>query len=434
MAQTLKYAFPDKFLWGTATAAYQVEGNNTNADWWQWERVPGAILEGHTSGQASDWWEDAEADLQRAADLNNNAHRLSLAWDRIEPEPDGFDQAAIDRYRGILTKMHDLGLEPMVTLYHFVNPIWLAETGDLLADDIVNRFQKYTAKVVAELGDLVAKWVTVNEPMVYIVLRYIEDAFPEPKDGRGWANGMKALSNLLRCHAAAYHTIKQVYPQSPVGVAKQYRPILAPVGGRAAEVWAGQLSTLFNDFWMRAMTDGRLRLPVGTSKISYLAETYDFVGVNYYTYSNVAWPPSPALYDDAYPDDAIVGDGNYGEIYPQGMMMALVWASQFGKPIYVTENGMPDADDDHRPWFLLTHLREVHRAIERGIDVRGYYHWSLVDNFEWERGWTQRFGLYALDLESQQRTLTESGKLYKKICKAGGFAGGDLAKVMPAGY
>ncbi len=427
MATATMY-FPKDFLWGTATAAYQVEGNLTNTDWWQWEQTPGAILHGHRSGLACDWWRQAEPDLEQAAALGTNAHRLSVDWSRIEPSPGRFDGAALARYREIVHALRRRGIEPMVTLHHFVNPLWLVEKGDFTSDETPELFRRFTAKVVEALGDLVPKWVTINEPMVYLVFRYLEEAFPAPAQ-RGFGPAMQALRTLLRCHAAAYHTIKQAYPAALVGVAQHYRPILPPQrwwpGGRW---WAGRLAWLFNDMFMDALVDGRLRWPGGRGTIPHLAGTLDYVGVNYYSYSRAVFPPRPGrLYDNIYPPNALVGDGNYGEVYPAGLFWAINHTLRYRKPIYITENGLPDHDDDLRPAFILLHLREIWRAISFNYPVMGYYHWSLIDNFEWERGWTQRFGLIALDPETQTRTLRRSGELYGEICHLNGVSS-DMAQ------
>ena len=154
--------FPPDFLWGTATAAFQVEGNNTNSDWWAWEQGDGRILNNHKSGLASNWWANAEQDLDIATEMGSNAHRFSLEWSRIEPEPSVFDDAALGRYREILQGMHDRGIEPMVTLHHFSNPLWLVEKGDFGSEVVVDYFRRYTAKVVDVLGDLIPKWITIT--------------------------------------------------------------------------------------------------------------------------------------------------------------------------------------------------------------------------------------------------------------------------------
>ena len=412
MAQATMF-FPKDFRWGTATAAHQVEGNNTNNDWWQWEQQAGAILEDARSGRACDWWENAEVDLDAAAEMGTNAHRLSLEWSRIEPEPSTFADEVLARYREILQGLHDRGMEPMVTLHHFSNPLWLVEKGDFSSSIVIDYFQRYTAKVVDALGDLVPHWITINEPMVYVVMRYIEEVFPPPAE-TGWSAAMRALHNLLRCHAAAYHTIKEKQPQAQVSVAKNMIAFDARPGGtRLDRWWVDQLSWFFNDWWMQALTDGRLRLPLGRGRIEGLAGSYDFVGLNYYTrfYSRLFH-----RYEREWAPGAVVSDGDYGEVYPAGLFRVIKHARRYQKPIYITENGVPDQADRLRPSFLLTHLREVWRAVNFNWPIMGYYHWSLVDNFEWDRGWTQRFGLIALDRDTQEREWRQSAHLYSEIC------------------
>lgn len=410
--------FPSDFKWGTATAAHQVEGNNTNNDWWEWEER-NHILEGHRSGLACNWWESAEADIHLAAEMGTNAHRMSLEWSRIEPEPSVFDEKALDRYRQILEAMHEKGIEPMVTLHHFSNPRWLVEKQDFHKAIVMDYFRRYTAKVVDRLGDLVPKWVTINEPMVYIFMRYLAGNFPEPSH-KGWFAGLEAMRNLLRCHAVAYATIKEKYPEAQVGIAKN-RPVIQawPVSSRLDRWWARRLSWLFNDLWMNCMVNGRFQWPLGNQTVPNLKDSFDFVGVNYYTRFFAKFPPIGGLLETHWGPDAVVSDGNYGEVYPDGLAEVLKWANRFNKPIYITENGVPDQADRLRPSFLITHLREVWKGISWCYPIMGYYHWSLVDNFEWDRGWTQRFGLIAMNPETQERQWRPSGRLYAEICREG---------------
>lgn len=423
--------FPEDFRWGTATAAHQVEGNNTNNDWWAWEQQPGTILEGHTSGLASDWWANAEADLDLAAEMGTNAHRLSLEWSRIEPEPGHFDVAALDRYRQILQAMVARGIEPMVTLHHFSNPLWLVEKGDFHSEVMLDYFQRYARKVVATLGDLVPKWVTINEPMVYAFMRYLEGAFPAAQQ-QGLPAAGRALRMMLHCHAAAYHAIKEVQPAAEVGIAKNMAVFAPPPNrGWLAGWWTGRLDWLYNEAWMQAMVDGRSRFPFGRGTIPHLAGSFDFVGINYYTRYYVKFPPVGGLLSEEWGPDATVTDGNYGEIYPDGLYQVIQRTVKYNKPIYITENGLPDAADRHRAAFLIGHLREVWRAINFCFPVMGYYHWSLVDNFEWERGWTQRFGLLALDVATQTRELRRSGELYGEICRSRSVSSEMVAKYAP---
>lgn len=410
--------FPPDFRWGTATSSYQVEGNNRNSDWWQWEQ-DGRILLNHRSGKASDWWENAERDLDMAAEMGTNAHRLSLEWSRIEPEPSVFDKDAIDRYREILQAMVNRGIEPMVTLHHFSNPLWLVEKRDFNSRIVVDYFKRYTEKVVQSFGDLVPKWITINEPMVYIAFRYLRGDFPEPSRP-GWTGALQAVRILLRCHAVAYHTIKTKFPEAQVGVAKNV-PIFQPWRDRKwlDGWWSGRLNWLFNDVWMRSMTSGRFQTPIGRERVAHLANSYDFIGINYYSRYYAKFPPTANFIERGWKPDARITDGGFSEVYPEGLYKAITTMLPYKKPIYITENGCPDAKDAIRPLFILQHLREVWRAVNFCFPIMGYYHWSLVDNFEWHNGWTQRFGLIALDPETQERTLRSSGRLYGEICRSG---------------
>ena len=411
-----RMVFPPDFRWGTATAAYQVEGDNRNSDWWLWEQENGHIRQDHKSAAASNWWENAEADLDRAAEMGTNAHRLSLEWSRIEPEPSVFDDAALDRYRQILQAMHDRGIEPMVTLHHFSNPQWLVDKGDFNTRIVVDYFQRYAARVVNALGDLAPKWVTINEPMVYVFMRYLAGKFPAPRKAGLWP-GLQAATNMLRCHAAAYHTIKERCPQAQVGVAK-HMAIFEPrrSHSRLDRWWAGRLSRLFNDLWLESVATGRLRRPFGRGAINHLAGTFDFVGVNYYSRFFVQFPPRAGLLGPEWEAQAVSGNGSQNSVYPEGIYQIIRRVLRFNKPIYITENGVPDHADTLRPSFLLAHLREVWRAVSFCYPVMGYYHWTLVDNFEWDRGWTQRFGLIEMDPETQVRRWRPSGHLYSEIC------------------
>lgn len=430
MAQA-RMVFPGDFRWGTATAAYQVEGNNDNSDWWRWEQEEGNILHNHRSALACNWWQNAEADLDHAAEMGINAHRLSLEWSRIEPAPSTFDAAAIDRYRQILQGMHDRDIEPMVTLHHFSNPLWLVEKGDFNNKIVVDYFRRYVSKVVETLGDLIPKWVTINEPMVYVFMRYIQGLFPAPQK-KGWSAGLQAIRNLLRCHAVAYHIIKERYADAPVGVAKNMAVFAArPGGNRLDRWWAGRIAWIFNDLWMQCMNNGRLYWPLGKEKIPHLAGSFDFTGLNYYTRFYVKFPPVGGLLDEEWGPDALVSDGNYGEVYPAGLFQLIKRLLPYEKPIYITENGVPDNEDQLRPFFILTHLREVWRAVSFCYPVMGYYHWSLVDNFEWDRGWTQRFGLIVMDPETQARHLRPSGRLYSEICHSHSISSHMAEKYAP---
>ncbi len=215
------FHFPPDFLWGTATAAHQVEGNNTNNDWWAWEQGEGHIKEGYRSGIACNWWERAEEDFNRAAELGQNAHRLSVEWSRVEPREGYFDDAALDRYRAMLRALRERGMEPMVTLHHFTNPLWLAEMGGWENPRAVFLFERFVTHVVEALGEYCSLWCTVNEPNVYVYMGYLAGVFPPGK--RDFGAGMRAGRNLMRAHAVAYRRIHALQPHARVGFAHNLR-------------------------------------------------------------------------------------------------------------------------------------------------------------------------------------------------------------------
>lgn len=423
-------AFPAGFRWGTSTSSHQVEGENTNNDWWAWEQLPGKILDGGRSGAACDWWNGrAQEDFDRAASTGQNAHRLSIEWSRIEPYAGRWDEDALDHYREMLRSLRARGIEPLVTLHHFTNPAWVAAIGGWTNEAIVPLFEKYVRKVVSALHEYVDFWCTINEPNVYIFCTYVEPLFPPGRTSLRHAYA--SARNFARAHAAAYQAIHEIQPAARVGLAMNLR-IFDPANPASPvdRYLARQHHLIFNELLLLGAHDGRLRLPPRPERIPGLAGSMDFVGVNYYTRDLVTVSPRRDLhFIRRYPTPgALEGDGGYGEIYPEGMYRVLRWVAGLRLPIYVTENGLPDAADRYRAGFIVTHLQQVQRAIESDIPVHGYYHWSLVDNFEWERGWTQRFGLWEMDPVTQERSIREGGKVYAEICKSNSIPAGLVVK------
>jgi beta-glucosidase len=430
--------FPDGFLWGTASAAHQVEGQNTKNDWWSFEQRPGAIWHGDRSGLACDWWRHAEHDFDLMAEMGHNTHRLSVEWSRIEPEEGVFDASAIARYRQMLMGLRQRGIEPMVTLFHFSSPLWLARRGGWRNPASVGRFRRFVRQTVEQLGDLVTLWCTINEPNVYAAMGYLlgEHAPGE----RSLPLYFRVLKHLLQGHAAAYRVIHALDAGAQVGLVKniQIFDALDRADGASACV-ARILDRLFNRITLTAVEKGRLQFPLGPGPgmHSPLLDSQDFVGLNYYYRQRVSLRPEMGgrLSILRVTPEAEVSDlgrnGTYGEVYPRGMYRALKRGAHLGKPIYITENGLPDADDDQRPRFLLTHLAQVQRAIREGIDVRGYYHWSFTDNFEWAEGWGLRFGLVALDERNQTRTPRPSAELYSRILRANAITREMVASYAP---
>jgi beta-glucosidase len=439
--------FPTDFLWGTATSAHQVEGNNTNNDWWRWEqegqndpKVRRRIYRDQASGRAVNWWEaEAEADIKRMKALNTNSHRLSVEWSRIEPEPGVWDHDALDRYRVILKKMRDAGIKPMVTLHHFSNPLWLVDLrGDegkagWLNPKVVERFGRFVAKTVTELSDLCDLWCTINEPNVYAAQSYFEGVWPPGH--HSIAEYFRVSYHMLLAHAAAFSAIRDIQPLGKVGLAKHMiafhpRHAVSPLDRSITRL----LDRAFHGAFLDALTTGLWKPPVGRSiEVRDVRGTLDWIGLNYYNRYDVGFDlfalQRMGVRYAARPG-VPTGPGGWGELYPQGLFDSIKRLHRhFRLPIYITENGIPDERDEHRPAFLLRHLRQVWRAISFNWPVMGYYFWSLLDNFEWAEGYDPRFrfGLYSVDLQTQERKLTRSGELYAEIAHTGSLTS-DMAR------
>jgi len=414
------FHFPADFKWGVATAAHQVEGRNIHNDWWNWEQTDGDIKQGHKSELACDWWANAEADFDRAAAMGLNSLRISVEWSRVEPGPGEFDESALERYSQMLQGLRERHIEPMVTLHHFTNPSWLAEQGGWENPETIALFARFVRRTVEVLGQHCDLWCTINEPNVYGYLGYLEGTFPPGRSDFDAAR--RVVRHLLSGHAAAYREIHALQPGARVGFAHNMNPFdpanpRSPLDRRVTRI----ADQAFNQSILTALTRGRWTLPLGFGLAWKLRRTLDWIGLNYYTRDLIAFDYTQrrTLFGRRlHADDAELLDGGYGEFYPQGLFRCLRRLARLGVPIYVTENGIPDHDDDQRPRHLLAHLHQMWRAIQLCHPVMGYYHWTLVDNFEWAEGWTLRFGLIALDPQTQTRTPRRSADLYAEIVQA----------------
>jgi beta-glucosidase len=428
------HSFPAGFRWGTATAAHQVEGENSGNDFWAWESQAGRIAEGHRSGKACDWWGGRwREDFDRAAEAGQNAHRLSVEWSRIEPTPGVIDGEALAAYRAILDGARRRGLRPMVTLHHFTNPMWLQDLGGWANPETPALFERFVEATAAALGDLVDDWITINEPNVYAYAAYIVGAFPPGEKNFGRA--LDVIDHLVRAHARAYAAIHRRQPTARVGLAHHFR------GTHPAHRWnpvelvsAALRNRVFNEAIPRAVHDGWLRLPGRSTRIRQAAGTQDFFGLNYYTAEAVQMDlrrPLELFGRSTYPEGADLSPNGFIAHTPEGFWRALVWARRFRLPILITENGIEDDTDAIRPRYLATHLRQLWRAANFNWRIEGYYHWTLVDNFEWERGWTHRFGLWALDPQSQERRPRPSAEFYADICRKNALTSEAVARFAP---
>jgi beta-glucosidase len=403
-------SFPASFLFGTATSATQIEGGCTSSDWAAFARQPGRIKHGDKPDVACDSWHRWREDVALQKSLGMGAYRMGIEWARIEPRPGELDHRALDVYREQLGALRDAGIAPMVTLHHFTLPGWLAEGGGVLAVDFPARLASLARSAAEVLGDLCGTWITVNEPNVLAAHAYLLGAWPpaEKNPLRAW----RAQRCLLAAHDAAYRALKEARPDAQVGVAHHLRAVeparRASVADRAS---AALFDRVFNEAFARAACAHR---------------TQDFFGLNYYSRDVVRFSPRHAgelFVARGIPEGAPVSDLGW-EIYPQGLgHLVRTWARRSGLPVHVTENGIADAQDVKRGAFLVEHLREVERAIADGVDVRGYYHWSLLDNFEWAEGYEPRFGLVAVDYASGARRVRQSAELYARIAASRSLQG-----------
>ena len=429
---TATYHFPKGFLWGTATAAHQVEGNNTNNQWWKWEQ------EGHTNGKsglACDWWGGRwREDFDRAAETGQNAHRLSVEWSRIQPTPDRWDEDALEKYRAMLRGLKERGMTPMVTLHHFSDPLWVYEKGAWENADVVAWFEKFVRKTVEALKEYCTLWCTVNEPNVYALTGYANGAFPPGVNDLKRA--VQVQANMLRGHVAAYRAIHEVQPEARVGYALHYRTMVAKTWSPLDKLMRNIRYSGINMAFPSGISEGVLRSPVGNVSIPEAKGTQDFLGINYYSEDTISFNllnPKELFTHTGYPADAEMSENNFIANIPEGFFNTLKWAVRTypNLPIIVSENGVEDSTDKMRPRYLAQHIHQMWRAVNFNWPIKGYFHWSLVDNFEWERGWTQRFGLWEVDPETQKRTKRPSADLYAAICHENGLSSEMVAKYCP---
>jgi len=404
------WRFPPGFLWGAATAAHQVEGGNRWNDWWQYEqdgRLP------FKSGIACDQLARYESDFDMARDMGHNCHRFSIEWSRIEPRDGEFSPDALDLYARIVAALRDRGLEPVVTLQHFTLPAWFAAGGGWERKDAADRFARYVCHVVARLGPSVTYWLTINEPTVYVLQGYINGVWP-PMRSRAWVRAARVLRHLARAHVAAFDAIKVLQPRAMVSFAHNALWIEPCNPDRRLDRLAARVRDyVYNRAFFRL---------IGASATS--AGSLDYVGLNYYTRCCVrfsGWGPTSLLGRAcAFDHHAHAGPrSDMGwEIHPRGLAGVLQEFRSLRLPIFVTENGIATEDDTLRCRFIEAHVEVLADTIASGVDVLGYIHWSLLDNYEWDRGTTPRFGLAAVDYASQVRTPRASARELARIGQA----------------
>ncbi|MBM3555565.1 MAG: glycoside hydrolase family 1 protein [Alphaproteobacteria bacterium] len=420
------YPFPEGFVWGVATAAHQVEGGNDKNDWWAWEQRPGTIKHGHKSGDAVAFARVYAQDADLAKGLGQNAFRMSIEWSRIEPEKGKYDAAQIRYYHDVFAALRTRGLRPFVTLFHFTLPLWAAAQGGWESQETIRDFERFAAFCAREYGADVDHWATFNEPNVYANFGYMAGTWPPgrkddiPAFLRVMANEMVAHGKAIKALRAGDTVDAGSGTACRAGLVTHViviDPVSAwnPVAALAASIE----DQVFNMAIIESLRTGRFAVNVpGLGQIDVsdpdLAGSADYLGINYYRREIAEGINVHATLPGVPRND--LG----WEIYPDGMYRWLDRLRQTNLPLYVTENGAPDAKDAFRPRYIVQHLMRVWQAIAAGAPVKGYFYWALTDNFEWAEGYEGRFGLYRVDFErsNTSRIETQSARVYRQIATA----------------
>jgi beta-glucosidase len=407
--------FPKDFLWGAATASHQVEGDNYN-DWSEWERnnskrlaveseskfghLPNWYLikdeaknpDNYISGLSSDHYHKYKDDFDIAKNLSHNAHRFSIEWSRIEPEEGKFDQKEIEHYRSVILALKDRGLEPFVTLWHWTIPIWLEKKGGIVCDDFSFLFGRYVEKICTEFSNDVKYWVTLNEPDVVSSHAYLKGYWP-PQE-KSIFKYFNAIKSLVSAHKKSYLIIKKINPNFQIGIAKHQ--VSFELGKKTL---LNKVLLFIGDYLWNKWFLNKIKFH------------QDYIGLNHYNRSVV----NNGFYKNK--NEKLTDFG--WEYYPESIYQSLIDLKRFKKPVYITENGIADSADIMRAEFIQRALKSVHRAILDGVDVKGYLYWSLLDNFEWDKGYWPRFGLVEIDYKTLERRVRPSAYVYKEIIENG---------------
>jgi beta-glucosidase len=437
--------FPDGFVWGAATAAYQIEGawdeeGKAPSIWDDFSHTPGKIRNGDTGDVACDHYHRYPEDIALMKELGLQAYRFSISWPRVMPEGIGkVNEAGVDFYSRLVDGLLEAGIEPTPTLYHWDLPSALERRGGWPNPDCAAWFANYAELMFSRLGDRVKRWITLNEPVV-VAGGYIGT---EMAPGRGaLGDGLLAGHSLLVGHGLAVQRLRALHPENEIGITLDFWPSY-PATDSAEDTAAAHRMTealgwfpdpIFLGDYPAVMRDayGDALPQFGQAEIEAVTQPLDFLGLNNYSRHVVKYDPEAGPHQAAIlPPQGPVTAMNW-EIYPHSLRDVLLWMNERAHPeaIYVTENGAAfedhvDADgrlrDEGRRQYVRDYLSGVHEAIARGVPVRGYFVWSLLDNFEWAQGYAMRFGIVRVDYDTMARLPKESARWYSETIRANGF-------------
>ncbi len=408
-----KNIFPRDFCWGASIASHQVEGGTVN-QWsvWElanaselaktakqrleylenWEQIQDQAEDPHNyvSGKGVDHYRRYQEDFDTVKSLHLNSFRFGIEWSRLEPEEGKWDEKEIEHYRDYIKELNQRGIEPFLNLWHWTVPVWFADKGGFKKRSNLKYWKRFVRRVAQEYGDMLHYVITLNEPNVYATFSYLIGEWP-PQE-KSFSAFLSVYLNLIKAHKQAFRILKNSQPSLQVGVAQQ----MANIQARRPHNLFDEVGTWWMRFFWNWWFNNRIR------------RQQDFVGFNYYFSDYYQY------FTRRNPGKPLNDMGWYME--PEGLHHLLVRVSaHYKKPIFITENGLADGRDQYRQWWIEETIIAMERALSDGVDLRGYFHWSLLDNFEWKYGWWPKFGLVEVDRKhGMKRTVRPSARWFAK--------------------
>jgi len=393
----------DSFLIGTAASAHQVEGNNDN-DWTQFERIPGNIVNREKSGLATDHYTRFDEDFTLLEQLGFRAHRLSIEWSRIIPEPGKINSEELDHYQDVLRSLHHHNQINFVTLHHFTSPTWFIKKGGFKKRANLQYWEEFVKIVCEHLGNDIDVFNTINEPFVYDSTAYLQGTHAPGE--KSMLSYIRVGNNVIRAHFIAVDIIRKYCPSKPVGIVKNLINMKSRNRNPVNKIIRSIMDWGYNSRPLKALKQGRT--PFGWRKIK-RGDIGDFIGINYYIKATIGLG-LPDLMISHMENDQELTQMGWG-VNPEGMKEEIKSMHKLlGLPVFITENGIATENDNWRIEYISQHLEAITDLIDDGIDIRGYFYWSNLDNFEWAEGYTPKFGLIKVDPETKDRSIKESGK------------------------
>lgn len=409
-------------IWGAATSAHQVEGWNRWNDWWAWEQA-GKVAE--PSAAACNHYELFRDDFRLAHSLGHTAHRFSLEWSRLEPNEGEWNEEAFRHYDEVIDALEAEGLEPVVTLHHFTNPAWFTRQGGWLRTDAPEKFARYVTRAGERYGRRVHFWITLNEPLIFIYQGFLLGRWPPGE--QSVEKCFRALRGLLRAHVRAYGILHDRARHSPCWVSiAHHMTAFTPCRPQS---WRDHVNVFLRNWFVnqlpfQALSSGFLFYPGIFCERLPARGTLDFLGVNYYSRDFIRfagwWGVNQfgTVCSKEHHRLEVKELNELGwEVYPKGIREIVSSLRSLKLPIVVTENGICTENDNQRQRYIETHLAQLKALCQEGVPIRGYFYWSLVDNFEWAEGFKPRFGIVEVDYSNQSRKARRSAESLRKGCR-----------------